>query len=90
MKEVTKLTKNGNPMSWEGVARKAGLHDPHARLRQLWLTLREGERMYLVKAAGLPEGTVLNQVLNDGQAEQLKSAICRASSWAQKLEKGIY
>lgn len=87
---TTKLTKNGNPMSWEGVARKAGLYDPHTRLRQLWLTLREGERMYLVKAAGLPEGTVLNQVIKEGHAKELVRAIERASSWAQKLKEGIY
>lgn len=84
------LTKNGTPMNWQGIAQQAGIYDPHAKLRNVWHAMKSAEKTYLVKAAGLPEGTVLTQILNDGQAEQLKSAIRRASSWAQKLEKGIY
>ena len=46
--------------------------------------------MYLIKAAGLPEGTVLNQVIKEGHAKELVRAIERASKWAQKLKEGIY
>lgn len=74
---------------WGEIARKAGLHDPHAKLRGVWQTMNRAEKSYLVKAAGLSEGTVLDQVISAGKAEQLKAAIRRASAWAKKLDVGV-
>lgn len=83
------LTKNGNPMNWGGIARKAGLYDPNATLRSLWATLNNAEKRVLVQSANLPPNTVIQQILQDEAAEKIKAAIRRASSWAQKLEGSL-
>ena len=83
------LTKNGNAMSWGGVARQAGLHDPNARLRGLWQQMTNGEKLYLVAAAGLPKSTALNDILKEPHAEAIRAAIRRASRWAELLQENI-
>ncbi|MBE0507796.1 MAG: hypothetical protein IBX50_13980 [Marinospirillum sp.] len=73
------------PRSWSELAQVHGLKDPHAKLRQVWHSLRYAEKRYLLQAAELPPETKLQDILSGQQAEKITAAIRRASGWAQGL-----
>ena len=73
------------PRSWSELAQVHGLKDPHAKLRQVWHSLRYAEKRYILHAAELPPETKLEEILHGNHAEKITAAIRRASGWAQKL-----
>lgn len=83
------VTATGTPKSWAGIAKKLGIDDPYASLRDLWTGLSGAEKRILLQAAELPASTSISQIINDGEAKLIAAAIRRASSWASKLGEKI-